>query len=270
MPAHIHLIFAGPAPALLEQGAEFRHANGLRAMVYDCLAGVDPGFAQDMHDDTWPKPLTLSPLWWRDGCWELDICVLLEQVGSLLLQGLAAHDPMLRLGREEYHLQEVRLGESTTIAEIMAVSAPASRLMVDFITPTTYQDTLIIDPLHKTKVSYPFPDPTRMVTSWYHKWNCLLGRMQQPPIPDAFLELLPRLALSRMHGETQEIRLGEKQRLVGFVGAAVFDVIGAATAPEELTTTLSQLANFANYAGTGVETFRGMGQTRAAARWHAR
>ena len=221
-----------------------------------------------MHADTWPKPLTLSPLWWRDGGWELEISVLLDQVGNLLLQGLAAHDPVLRLGRDEYLLQGVRMGAAASVEEMLQQAAPVSQIMVDFLTPTTHHDTLMLDPVlnRKTKISNPFPDPARTVTSWFHKWNCLMGRMGLAPIPEEFLEILPHLALSRMQGETQIIHLNGKQSLVGFVGSAVFEVIHPETLPPYMTTTLSLLATFANFSGTGVETLRGMGQTRTRAR----
>jgi len=65
MPDYIKLILPGTSPHV-DQVVDFRHVNGLRAMVYDSLACVDPVFAQEMHADTWTKPLTLSPLWWRD------------------------------------------------------------------------------------------------------------------------------------------------------------------------------------------------------------
>ena len=37
MPAYVKLILSGPAPHA-DQVVDFRHVNGLRAMVYDSLA----------------------------------------------------------------------------------------------------------------------------------------------------------------------------------------------------------------------------------------
>lgn len=263
MPIRLQIDLAGPPPR--DEGVNYRHANGLRALVYDALARMDAEFAREMHADTWPKPLTLSPLWWRDGGWVLDISVLWDPLGGMLLQGLAKHEPLLRLGREQYQLQQVQLGASATVEELINQATPVSRLMVDFLTPTTFHDTLLLDADtgRKTKIGYPLPDPARMVTSWFHKWNCLMSRMALAPIPDTFLDLLPRLALARMAGETHVIHLSDKQSLVGFSGSAVFDILDAVHVPVQFTATLGLLAAFANFAGTGVETMRGMGQTRA-------
>jgi len=236
----------------------------MRAVIYDCLARVDPVFAREMHADTWPKPLAISPLWWRGNGWELDIAVLLDGMGQMLLQGLAEHGPDMRLGHEIYHRQDIRLGDSATIDEFQHLSGSVTQLLLDFLTPTTHHDTLMLDPIlnRKTKSSYPLPDPARTVTSWFHKWNCLMGRTGSPPIPDTFLDQLPYLVLARMHGETQDIRLGDWQRLIGFTGSAVFEVLAPDRMPAHFTSTLRLLSAFANYCGTGVETLRGMGQTR--------
>ena len=134
---------------------------------------------------------------------------------------------------------------------------------MDFLSPTTHHESLPPEAAggKAGKIGYPLPDPLRTVTSWFHKWNSLMARLQRAPFSEELPAALRGLALSRMHGETQAVRLGERQQLVGYVGSAVFELLGSP--PPAAARALTVLARFANYAGTGVETLRGMGQTRA-------
>jgi CRISPR/Cas system endoribonuclease Cas6 (RAMP superfamily) len=80
------------------------------------------------------------------------------------------------------------------------------------------------------------------------------------------------VGISVCHGGTETVLLEAKRRFIGFVGAVTFCVLKPEVVTSEEKAALAALVRFSNYCGTGVETTRGMGQTRVGMvgdEWHA-
>ena len=245
---------------------EYKHANGLRAWVYRALDAVDAAFAREMHADGWPKPVTLSPLWWREGCWVLELAILYDPMTALLLQGMAATGKAITLGRETYTVGDVRIDTPVALEDFLRVPAEPRRWQVDFLTPTAHQQTMHPEDdaptTDKMRKSLPLPDPTLAFTSWFHKWNGLLARLQCEPMPASILRFFPYLVVSRFEGRTLGIPLQPRRPFIGYIGMAVFQLLDNLDISPAEWAMLHTLAAFANYCGTGAELMRGMGQTR--------
>jgi len=272
MPLTLQLHLAPLQPCAPRSGADFRHVTGVRSLIYNSLRRAAPALAEQLHADTRPKPFAVAPLSWSGDQSVVELAVLQDMLAPMLLEGLAARGEVLRLGREQYRLTQVVAGEQVTIDELREEpEPPATRWRVEFMTPTVHHETLRItgDTPTKLRKSLPVPDPVLAVTSWYHKWNCLMDRLAREPIPASFLHCLSQLTLTEFAGWTDMIALDRAHFEIGFVGLAVYTVLGAEALSPETHRALRTLARFANYCSTGAETMRGMGRTRVSPQWSA-
>lgn len=266
MPLKIRLTLQGPPADGEGAFASFRHVSGVRGWVYRCLEREDPVLAGELHGDTWPKPIAASPLWRREGAWGLEFSVLLDPLGDVLRRGLEAEGRRLVLGGEEFTVTDVRVGGRVSYDELCAEGELPDPLRIEFVTPTAHQHTLTVAgedgaPRKQRKVA-PLPDPALAFTSWWHKWNCMMDYLRRERIPETLRDYLPLLAVARMAGRTERVLLDGSRPFIGFVGEIAVKLLAPAAVPADLRARLRALARFAEYCGTGVETLRGMGQTR--------
>ena len=252
MPAILPIELLGDPPP-----TPFVHAGGLRALTL-CWIGADqPGVADALHDFPGLKPYTIGPLrrTARGARCELGVCV--DWLLPLLLAGIEhTRDEEIRLGRQSFRLVEMPMPtRQVAWEELMAPAAPGeSRWSFHLHTPTA---------LHRTgtenRIAVVLPDPVLYFGNWLRRWNlCAPCAINEGLL--AFVE--EHIAVAYCAGETREVILdGARRVFVGFTGEVTF----AAVHPRALTsadrTALATLARFATYAGTGVETMRGMGQT---------
>ena len=82
-----------------------------------------------------------------------------------------------------------------------------------------------------------------------------------------FAELVRcEVGIGACEGVTRRVELEAGRWLTGFVGTVRFTLLKPQELPPQARTALLALARFATFSGTGVETMRGMGQTRHGAR----
>ncbi len=122
----------------------------------------------------------------------------------------------------------------------------ASTWTFRFTTPTTF---------HVSKNAFlPFPLPAMLIKSWLRRWNAFAP--QPLPQPDE-LTLREGLVISAYQLKTVPVRYG-RSLTIGCVGKIT--LIGKKL-PSHIRATITTLAHYANYCGTGNHTTRGMGQT---------
>lgn len=266
MPTKLHLVFDGPPPPDAHVSGTFRHATGVRALLYRCLAQSAPALALELHDFHGPKPLTASPLWWRGGRWELEVAVLIDDALPALLSGMPAVGERVRFGPEEFALTDLVVGPTVRYEAFGAEAGDWRTLHIDFLTPTAFQQTLLVagpeGTLRKQRKVTPLPDPALAAAAWWHRWNAMMDLQRRPHLPERVLDVLPLLAVARSGGHTECVRLDGTRPFIGFVGRLVAHLLARDTLAPDLVAALGALAHFANYSGTGVETLRGLGQTR--------
>ena len=172
----------------------------------------------------------------------------------------------LTLGREEFTRVGLEVGPVVTYDELWQAGGAEGALAIDFLTPTAFQQTLLLEraegaPRKQRKVT-PLPDPTLAATSWWFRWNAMMDWQGQARLPERvrdYLALLGRVALQRAD---REHPAGPGSPFIGFLGWVVAPLLAPADIPADIRAAVYALAAFANFCGTGVETMRGMGQTR--------
>lgn len=228
----------------------------LRAAFYQLLGETEPALAQAVHDWPRPGPLTLAPLKVpKDDLLPIRLTVLDgELIGLLTPALLELRDRRLRLGATWSTVQQVHVtaaehplaGEGSY--EALLEAEPCAGWELRFLTPATFKNE---------KVHLPLPTPALMWGSWARRWNDFCR-------PDDRFEMS---FLDRLHDHVQlsggGLKLGRckltGRDLPGFVGDLSIELVGR---PEEdYGRILNALAEYANYAGTGRETFAGLGVT---------
>ena len=249
MPLVMRFLLQGEGPTNPHQ-----HNAGLRAMVLGWIAAVQPGLAETFHEAGKPKPYTIGPLAQanRDSsCFDLSI--LTDWLAPIVLDGAARCNPAVRLGPQRFELStEPAIVSRCEWSELM--EHPAARpWAIELVTPTAHHAT------GKPRRAIVAPDPTLYFGSWLGRWkSCSTLPMPEP----VDLSIRDALVLSAFRGGTGAVRLDGVRTFIGFVGEATFDMAPGLEADPETEACLGALASLANFSGTGVETMRGMGQTR--------
>ncbi|NLH98664.1 MAG: CRISPR system precrRNA processing endoribonuclease RAMP protein Cas6 [Chthonomonadales bacterium] len=251
MPARVRLVLDGPKPA-----GPHRHADGLRAVVLAAIGRSDPALGRWLHDANQPKPIAVGPLepgGNSGGSWAVEISVTADEVLQPLLDGLPRLRCPITLGRDRYALRDARIVAASTFAGLSAdlPTEPAIRLRL--LTPTAHHQPGTV------RRSIVVPDPRLYVGSWFGRWNLFADTR----LDDALLSAVEEaVVISAFVGGTRAARLDGKRVFIGFVGDVELRIIEADRTVAPLAAALWSLARFAEYCGTGVETMRGMGQTR--------
>lgn len=250
MPARIRLTLAGRDPA-----PPYRHAEGLRALALSAIERRLPTLATAVHSANQPNPLTVSPLWTEDEerrTYHVEFSCVADELTDVLIRGLPRPGRRILLGRSPFDVLKSEIVAHVPFEELSR-PAEATKLPLLMLTPTAHHAPGII------RRSVVVPDPYLYVGSWFRRWN-LYG-------PFCFDESLlqsvaEQVVVQAVDGGTEVVRLTDRRTFIGFKGRLVLAVLEGQTDPADLATALWTLARFAEYCGTGVETMRGMGQTR--------
>lgn len=251
MPQILQITLDGPAPR-----DPFQHMSGLRVMLLDCWeCRNDPLMAGLLHDANQPKPYTVSPLRAGPGAGRVSfhVSVLIDGLADALWTRLG---PDVRLGTARFSLAgpPVLVGAASWEELRQTPAPPVPRWTVRLETPTAHHP-----PGPVRKVVW-LPTPEAYFGSWLSLWNLYAPAVLNPAILDVVVE---RVAVSDFQGGLERAALQPGcPPWRGFVGTVVFDTLQPATLPSGAAQTLGVLARFAPFCGTGVETGRGMGQTR--------
>jgi CRISPR-associated endoribonuclease Cas6 len=232
----------------------FRHADGLRKLVLDWLAlGGGPDLAATLHDANQPNPYTISPLHAHNDALWFEIAVLADPFVAPICEGADHYGTDLRLGPQLFRRVRVEKREEVSWERLLRPGESLQTARVRLITPTAHHAP---GPYRKAVV---LPAPETYFGSWFDRWN-----LCSPwPFPESLLETVrTNVGISACRGQTETVLLDAKRRFIGFVGEVTFRLLKPEMAAPEEKAALAALARFANYCGTGVETTRGMGQTR--------
>lgn len=251
MPVRLSLTLRGPAP-----DGPHAHASGLRALVYASIARGDPALAQWLHTANQPKPLTVGPLRTADDNPELHSVLLTstaDPFSDALLHGLPEEGSEIRLGPQTYTVAERRLICRVSFGSIVQDLPDSPAVTIRLLTPTAHHAP---GTLRRTILT---PQPRLYLGSWLARWNLSCDLL----IPETLLSAAEEyIVVSGFRGGTVAVPLDARRTFIGYIGTVQFTVLGNAPEARQLRETLWALARFAEFCGTGVETMRGMGQTR--------
>jgi CRISPR-associated endoribonuclease Cas6 len=242
------------------------HGAYAYASALDILLRLDPALAQELHEDSPNKPITMSPLtgpFQREGAnfqlnpdiscfWRLTglnarVSELLFQI-SPSLGGIRIANTVLTITQvftsSEEHPEAGRDGYADLLAR-WAQEEPGNSITLRFITPTTFR---------AGRYEQPFPLPGLVFGSLLNKWNA----NSPVPLSDCKDFLSENVVLGNWKGETRRVELGAR-RTVGFIGKFTYHVLKPTP---DVCRLLHVLSEFAFYSGVGWQTAHGMGQTR--------
>lgn len=131
---------------------------------------------------------------------------------------------------------------------VAAEPEPIKRFDLKFITPTSFS---------QNRVHLPLPVPSLMFRSWLERWNhfadVYLGG-------DELIEYLSTtVVISRHHIKTRPVTI-HNGRVTGFTGTVSLQIL--ASADPLIANVTNLLVEYARFAGTGIKTRLGMGQTQ--------
>jgi CRISPR-associated endoribonuclease Cas6 len=247
------MILEGPAPP-----GPHRHADGLRAVVLSAIGRSDPELGRWLHDANQPKPLAIGPLETvpdDPGILAVEVSVTADPVIEPLLTGLPRTGAPIVLGRCRYTLRDARVVRAATFDEMCAEPPPGHSIRIRLLTPTAHHQPGTL------RRSIVVPDPRLYLGSWLGRWN-LFANM---PFDAEFLEAAAEsVVVSAFEGRTRAAPLDGRRVFLGFVGMVEFRALDGGRPAAPIAAAMWALARFAEFGGTGIETMRGMGQTRIA------
>lgn len=251
MPARIQLILEGPKPP-----GPHRHADGLRAVVLAAIGRSDPDLGKWLHDANQPKPIAIGPLepvHDAPSLLAVTVAVTADPAVDPLVMGLPRPGAGITLGAARYVLRESSIVASVGYTEMCAEPPPGHSIRIRLLTPTAHHQP---GPVRRSAV---VPDPRLYLGSWLGRWNLF----SDVPFDAQFLEAAAEsVVVSAFEGGTRAARLDGRRVFLGFVGSVEFTVLDGGRPAAPISAVMWALARFAEFGGTGVETMRGMGQTR--------
>lgn len=255
MPVRLRFPLMGPVPR-----TPHIHASGVYRLVLDWLEAGQAGVSKPLHDANQVKPVSIGPVWSEAGGCYFDVGVLVDHLVMPLLAGATGRSAVC-LGEQEYKLCPVQVLEQVSWEGLMA-AATQSEWEISLRSPTAHHPA---GPVRRTVV---LPEPALYFGSWLGRWNLCC----ESPIDPALLETVRiGVEVSACDGRTHTISLPRGRKIgaphkpaqfTGFVGDVRFRAIPVAKVPVNALRSLTALARFATFCGTGVDTMRGMGETR--------
>jgi CRISPR-associated endoribonuclease Cas6 len=253
MPARISFTLHGSA-----SDKPFEHARALQALVYGWIQAINPSRATAIHDEMQTKPFGIAPLQAIDTeTYQLKVSCLDEELARIICAGamLGAGKISLKAHGRLHTLtlnQAVAIEESSTWQELRDNARPATSWTVRLLSPTAFKNSgrLLLS-----------PTADRYFSSWYYRWNNFAPKPIEPI--DLLDFVRSHINITYLEGKTVNVPIEPQQlQYPGFCGTVVFAVHEPGPEHKPYLQALDQLALFANYAGTGTQTMRGMGVTR--------
>jgi CRISPR-associated endoribonuclease Cas6 len=244
-----------------------RYFNGL---IYRLLERKNTKLADEWHNHRNPKPFTVSMLEGQTVKIRERPCAvpgqtyalritLLERAGYRLLnEALGEHvqyEHPLYMKQYPFSVEQVvappfaRTADigMTTPADLAKDGTDSDTITLEFTSPTAFKGGTL---------TLLFPQPLNVFGSLQRNWEAFAP--QFPLHPDLRTYMQTGIAVSQFQLETTYTDAGEYQ-LKGFVGRCTYKLLGQ---DKTLRLHINRLANFAMYAGVGMKTTQGMGQTR--------
>ena len=233
----------------------------IHAAFFSMLDVISPQLAREMHGIEARKPFTLSSLYDRRNertrsiLTGLRVTLLDDALFPLILDALLSYPEVrrLRIGEADWTATEVytspqshSLAAGASYADLVEAAEPVARLSVRFHSPTVFRSQ---------KRDVVWPEPRLVWQSWARAWQ----DFSDTPLPDEaqIAAWVQEVAVAEHRIETNRIRLIESVQS-GFVGRCTYDLTSLSLDAQR---TLTTLADFASYSGTGRKTTLGLGQT---------
>jgi CRISPR-associated endoribonuclease Cas6 len=195
------------------------------------------------------KPWSLSPLARVDGIVAIELTTLTDDAATSL-NAHVSPDTVVRLGAQT----------STVIAPPTALAQTHPRLITD--EPAQYAHVVAFDTpvtFRNGSRSSPFPDPASLLRSLASRWNALYTA-ETTPITVTH-QRCANIWISDLEGRTNTLTVGPLT-LSAFVGRVRY-----VADDDDTASALTRLLRFAEYAGVGSYTTRGLGRIRRVPTW---
>ncbi|MFQ5813175.1 MAG: CRISPR-associated endoribonuclease Cas6 [Anaerolineae bacterium] len=247
-----------------------RHlGRSLHGLLINLLADANPELADRLHSPMPIKPFTVSTLMGRfsrdqgrpiatpDQVYRVRYTVLTEDVFaglSQILLGRYLYEQPVEIDGHPFRIEGIGIeprdtdgwGCITSYQDLLQQRGEAREIRLRFYSPTAFKTG---------DVSLLFPLARSVFGSYRRSWDEFAGI----PLSDDLIEFTEeKVVASRYDLKTRVLHAGGYP-LIGFVGTCTYRIMDREPIKvEELNT----LANFALFAGTGMKTTQGMGQTR--------
>lgn len=237
--------------------------EALHGLVFNILKRTSVRLASDVHEQEGQKPLSISPL--LDGCKLKDGYSLISSARKVTFKLTVLREDMLAvtastlflimaeggnlyLSRRPVTIESVDLCKEslTSFPKLLGDALPQLKLTLQFSTPTSFKTGT---------VQSLFPDPRLVFSSLLRRWNAF----SETKLPEEYMKNFACIRVSNYDLHTELIHFST-YKMIGFKGRVEYELPEDSSEP--FRRTANALANFALYAGVGVKTTMGMGQTR--------
>jgi CRISPR-associated endoribonuclease Cas6 len=227
------------------------------------LASIDIGRVRPAHlhavaaswvdGDHWGnvKPWSLSPLARVDGIAAIELTTLTDAAAARMNANVSP-DTAVRLGAQTSTIVAPPVALAQTHPGRIADEPVERAHVVAFNTPVTFRNG---------SRSSPFPDPGSLLRSLASRWNTLYAA--QTATIDVTPERCANIWISDLEGRSETLSI-RPLTLSAFVGRVRY------VADDDTAGALTRLLRFAEYAGVGSYTTRGLGRIRREPTWQPR
>lgn len=222
--------------------------RAFHALFYQWLALGDYALSTQVHEQSGPRPFTVSPIYRADGQPTVYLTLLDDAIWPALKRGISLTPTVEVIGRPLTLPPDGPQVHHRSYADLVS----DARIRLRFLSPTSF---------HSREMHYPLPDPSLAYQSWLNRWNQFAPEGAR--INVALLDIVAaHVAVGRYDLRTEMVDLGQNRKVIGFVGSVQYNVIRAGKIGDEWLHKLNLLADYATFCGTGHKTAQGMGQTR--------
>lgn len=237
--------------------------EALHGLFFNILRRNSTEIASELHKQEEQKPFTISPLLeghelkggysvispTREVTFRLTM--LNEEMFAATISPLfliMAEERILYLSRKPITIGSVDLCEEklTSFPKILADALPHPKVTLEFITPTSFK---------VSGVQSLFPDPKLVFSSLLRRWNAF----SETKLPEEYIKSFASIKVSSYNLHTELVHFS-RYKMIGFKGRTEFEL--PKDLGEPFQRVVNALADFAPYAGVGVKTAMGMGQTK--------
>jgi CRISPR-associated endoribonuclease Cas6 len=237
------------------------HSEALQALLYRWIQSVDSKTSKELHDSNGLKPLAITPIVPAgEGEVYVGIACLDDKLANCIRAAVLLHDEPVGLKAKETHHSytldnEVPIVAQADWADFIRVATPSSSWEISLLSPTACK---------VLKRVAPAPAAVPYFNSWLARWNAFSPI--QLPVKDILAFVTSRIDIVDVSGRTDKVFISPQEKpYPGFVGSVTFAVDKPTKQDVPQLRILDTLITFATYAGTGVQTMRGMGVTQTKA-----
>lgn len=243
--------------------------RSLHGLFINLLADTDPELADRLHSQMPNKPFTVSSLMGRfardgsrqivtpDEVYRVRYTVLTEEIFAGLSQTLLnryLYGQAVEIDREPFQIERISAdpqdtkgwGQVTSYQDLFQQRDQAQEIRLRFSSPTAFKTG---------DIHLLFPLPRSVFNSYRRTWRTFV----EIPLSEDLMDFVEQhVVVSYYKLRTEVIRAG-RFHLIGFVGNCTYRIMDE---DPVRVGELNALADFALFAGTGMKTTQGMGQTR--------